>query len=105
MFRNRLASCEIRHRVTEKKKPWKNDACHEQGQSPRSRCVSVSLWLTLRDDYTRRTKLQSSRLRSIKSDVLACSQSIKKRVAESNYQREIEVATKLARVAGGILLT
>ena len=37
--------------------------------------------------------------------MLACSQTAKKRVAESNYQREIEVATKLARVAGSILLT
>src|SRR5437879_13733059 len=48
--------------------------------------------------------MPSKALRSIKSDVLACSQSAKKRVAESNYQREIEVATELARVAGSILL-
>ena len=45
-----------------------------------------------------------ARLQTTNSDVLACSESAVNVVPESNYQREIEVATKLARAAGVVLL-
>src|SRR5258707_15000579 len=43
-------------------------------------------------------------LRSTRSDVLACSESLVNVVPESDYQCEIKVATELARQAGAVLL-
>src|SRR5260370_16011209 len=43
-------------------------------------------------------------LRSTRSDVLACSESLVNVVPESDYQCEIAVATELARAAGAVLL-
>src|SRR5437762_11891143 len=45
-----------------------------------------------------------ARLRSTRSDVLACSESAANAVLESDYQSEIKVATELARAAGAVLL-
>src|SRR6266571_789252 len=43
-------------------------------------------------------------IRSTLSHVLACNYLLRKIVPELNYRREIELATKLARLAGAVLL-